>query len=85
MVCPIRTVFRQDGLLVILEVVLRKHRKAFARAQFNSSLVGFQLTADSLQQGGFTGTIGTDDTVDVARCELDIYIFVEYTFAKLNG
>ena len=69
---------------VILEVILVEYRQTFARSQFNGSLVGFQLAADGFQQRGLSCTIGTDDTIDITCCELDVYVFVKHSLAELN-
>ena len=74
-----------NGEFIILEVVLREYREAFANAQFHRTLVGFQLTADGLEQRRFSCSVGTDDTVDVTTCELDVYVFVEYALSELDG
>ena len=68
-----------------LEVVLVQDGEPFARTQLHGALVGLQLAADSLEQSGLSGTVGTDYSVDVSGCELDVDVFVEDSFAKLNS
>ena len=72
-------------LLVILEVVLAQYAQALARAQFHSTLGGLQLTADGLQQGRFSSTVGTDHSVDVAVSKLHVHVLVENALAELYG
>ena len=74
-----------DRKLVVLEVVLREHREAFARAQLHGTLVGLQLAADGFQQRRLAGSVGTDDAVDVSTRKLDVHVFVKDSFSKLDS
>ena len=75
----------EHGAVVILEVVLAQYAQSFTRSQFHASLGGFQFSADGLEEGGFSGTVGTDYSVDVAVGEFHVHVFVEDAFAKLYG
>ena len=75
----------EHGLIVEFEVVLREHRQAFAGAEFHLALGGLELAADGFEQGGFAGTVGANDAVDVAVREFHVHILVENALAELNG
>ena len=70
---------------IIFEVVLLQHAQALARAQLHRALVGFQLAADGAQQRRFTGTIGTNNAIDIVVGELQVHVLVECLLTKLDG
>ena len=88
-VLPERLVAHEDGIHylipVIFEVVLLQYRQPFARPQFHGSLVGLQVAGDGPEQRRLSGTVGTDDSVDVARCKLHVDVLVENPLAELDG
>ena len=69
---------------IVFEVVLLKHTHALARQHLDGTLVGLQLSADSTEQGRLTGTVGTDNSIDVSTCKLQVHVFVENLLTKLN-
>ena len=75
----------EHRLVVEFEVVLREHRQAFAGTEFHLAFGGLEFAADSFEKGGFTGTVGTDDTIDVAVREFHVHILIEDALAELNG
>ena len=72
-------------LVIEFEVVLREHRQAFAGTEFHLAFGGLEFAADGFEKGGFTGTVGTDDTIDVAVREFHVHILIEDALAELNG
>ena len=74
-----------DCAVIKFEVVLRQYAKAFARSQRDGSLRRFQFAADSFQQCTLSGSVGTNHTIDISIGELDVYVLVQNSFAKLNG
>ena len=72
-------------LVVEFEVVLRENRQAFAGTEFHLAFGGLEFAADGFEEGGFTGAVGTDDTIDVAVREFHVHILIEDALAELNG
>jgi len=72
-------------ILIPLEVVLAKYRKAFARTKGYRSFGRLQFARNGFQEGRLTGTVGTDDTIDITIRELQVHILVQHTLAKLDG
>ena len=75
----------EHRLVVEFEVVLRENRQAFAGTEFHLAFGGLEFAADGFEEGGFTGTVGTDDTIDVAVREFHVHILIEDALAELNG
>ena len=73
------------SLVVEFEVVLAQHAQAFAGAHFKCAFRGLQFAADHFQQSGFSGTVGTDDTIDVAIRKFHVHVLIQHAFAKLYG
>ena len=71
---------------VIFEVILLQERETLSGCDDNITVGRLQLSGKDLQEGRFTGTVGTDQTVAVAFCKFDIYIFKErfFTHAQSN-
>ena len=65
----------QNGILVILEMVLLQEGETLAGRHGDFSLGGFQFAGKNLQKSRFTGTVSTDQAVAVAFGEFDINIF----------
>ena len=65
-------------------MILIKYRHPFAGCNINGSLIGFYLAADDLEESGFTGTIGTDDTIAVSFCETDVHFVEQMSDNPLN-
>jgi hypothetical protein len=70
---------------VVFEVVLFQYRQALSRAKLHSALVGLEFAGDGAQQCRLSGAVGTYHTVNISTSKLDVYIFVQHSFAKLNG
>ena len=87
-ILPQRLVTHQHSVhhrvFVVFEVVLRQHRKAFSSPQFHRPFVRLQFTTDGLEQRRFSGTVGTDDSVDVSCRKLDVHVLVKYPLSELN-
>ena len=75
----------QHGALVELEVVLFQHREALAGAHGDGARGGGELAGEDTHQGGFTGTVGTDDAVAVATVEGQVHVLEQDTLAELYG
>lgn len=75
----------EHAIGVILEMVLLQDREALARTQLHGTLVGLQVAGDGAKKGGLAGSVGANDAIDVAARELDVYVFVKYSLAKLDG
>ena len=43
------------------------------------------LAADGAEQGRFAGTVGSNDAIDISTRKLDVHVFIENSFAELNG
>ena len=71
--------------LIKLKVVLTQYRQTLARAQSNCSLVRLKFARDCLQKCRFSCAVGTDNTIDITICKLNINIFIQNALAKLNG
>ena len=65
-------------------MVLLQDRQALARTQLHGTLVGLQVAGDGAKKGGLAGSVGANDAIDVAARELDVYVFVKYSLAKLD-
>ncbi|CDD51062.1 uncharacterized protein BN800_02348 [Bacteroides sp. CAG:875] len=68
-----------------LEVVLAQHRKTFARSQGDTSLGGVQFARNHFQERRLTGTVGSDDAIDITIRELQVHVVIQHSFTKLNG
>ena len=75
----------QNGAVVKLEVVLTQYAQTFAGTQFYGSLGGLKLSADGFEQSGLSGSVRTDDSIDVTTCKLHVHVLVQNAFAKLYG
>ena len=71
--------------VIPLEVVLTEHRKTFTRAKGYTTLSRLKFTRNSLEEGRLTGTIRTDDTINITIGELHVHILVQHSFTELNG
>ena len=58
-------------------MVLLKDRETLAWAKLDRALVGLKVTADCAEEGRLTGSVGADNTINVSRSELDVYILVQ--------
>ena len=45
----------------------------------------FPLTKDGLDQGGFTGTVGTDESNHLAAMDVEIHILQNFVAADFDG
>ena len=75
----------EHRLVVEFEVVLRENGQPLAGTEFHLAFGGLEFAADGFEQGGFAGTVGTDDTIDVAVREFHVHILIEDALAELNG
>jgi len=75
----------EHGEVVPLEVVLTEHGEAFARAQGHAALGRFEFARNGLQEGGLSGTVRTDDTINITVGELHVHVLVQHSFAELDG
>ncbi|MNR65052.1 hypothetical protein D3C85_1879480 [compost metagenome] len=55
-------------------MVLLQNRQPLTRSHVHFTGVGFNLSGQNLQERGFAGTVGPDETVAVAGCEFYVYI-----------
>lgn len=56
-------------------MILLQHGKTLAGGDDNISVGGLQGTGKNLQKCGFTGAVGTDQTITVALCKFNVDIF----------
>ena len=70
---------------VVFEVVLLQHAHALTGQHLHRSFVGLQLTADGAQQRRLARTVGTDNTVNVSTCKLQVHVFIENLFPELDS
>ena len=75
----------EHAVSIVLEVVLFQHREPLTRAELHAAFVGLKVAADGTEERGLASAVGTDYSVNVAGGELDVYIFIKNSFAKLDG
>ena len=56
-------------------MILLQHGETLTGGDDDITFGGVQLTGQDLQKGGFTGTVGSDESVTVALGKLDVDIF----------
>ena len=56
-------------------MILFQHGETLTGGDDDITFGGVQLTGQDLQKGGFTGTVGSDESVAVALGKLDVDIF----------
>ena len=66
-------------------MVLLQNCHSFPGGDEYRALIGFQLPCKNFQKCGLTGTIGTNQSVTVALCEIDIHIVEKYSAAILEA
>ena len=71
----------QNGLLIELELVLFEHSHTLAGCDLHGSLIGFDLSAEDLEEGTLTCPVGTDDAVTVAFGEIQVHFLEEDAFS----
>ena len=64
-----------NHILVVFEMILLQHGETLTGGDDDITFGGVQLTGQDLQKGGFTGTVGSDESVTVALGKLDVDIF----------
>ena len=78
---PELRVAHEDGVehRVIVEgkVILRQDRESLAWAHADRATRRVEVATDGAQEGGFTGTVGTDDAITVAGQKLEIDVLKE--------
>ena len=72
----------QDDLVIVFEVILFQDRQAFALPDGDLSRGGIQFAGQDFQKGGFSGTVGADDTVAVSFRKFYVYFLKKCLFAK---
>ena len=70
--------------LVIGKVILLQNGHSLTRSDDNLARIMLQLTRKHLQKGGFSRSIGTDNTVAVTGGEFEIYVFKKWSVSKLE-
>ena len=63
-------------------MILLQERKSLTRSNDNISVGGFKLTGKDFKEGGFSGSVSSDETVAVALCKFDVYIFKQSFFTN---
>ena len=68
----------EDGVFVVLELILLED--GHARAGLEEDIAGrrLQLAGEHFQEGGFAGAVRADDAVAVAGCELQVDLLDVY-------
>ena len=56
-------------------MILFQHGETLTGGDDDITFGSVQLTGQDLQKGGFTGTVGSDESVTVALSKLDVDIF----------
>ena len=72
----------QNRIFVIFKMILLQERKTLARGNDHITARRLQLTGQDLQKCGFSGTVGTDQSVTVSFGKFDIDIFKKCLFSK---
>ena len=72
-------------VLVKLKVILLEHGHALARRDDDLAGGGLQIAGEHLEEGGLARTVGADDAVAVAGCELDVDVFEQRLAAVGQG
>ena len=67
-----------------LEVVLAQYRQTLARSQHDRPRCRVQIARNSTQESRLSGTVGTDYTITITTCKLQVYIIKQHSFTKLN-
>ena len=75
----------QNDLVIIFEMVLFQDAEPGAGRHGDSTAGRLQTSGQNLQEGGFSGTVCTDDTVAVAFGEFDIDIFKKRFLSKAQS
>ena len=70
-----------NGVIIILEVVLLQEGEALSGGDGDVPVGGVQLSGQDLQEGGFSGPVGADQPVAVPFRKLNVYIFKQRLFA----
>ena len=68
--------------LVELKLVLLEHSHAFPPGDLDIALVGLDLPAQYLQEGGLTRAVRTDHAIAVPFGEVEIHFLEQYPLAK---
>ena len=72
----------QDDLVVVFVVILLQEGETLPFGDRDTSIGRLKLSREYAQEGGFAGTVRTDDSVAVSFCEFDRDIFKQCFFAK---
>ena len=66
-----------------LKVVLAQNGKTLSRSQHDGARRRVQLPGNRFQESRFSGAVGTDDTITVTTCKLQVYVIEQHSFTKL--
>ena len=75
----------EDGVFVVLELILLED--GHARAGLEEDIAGrrLQLAGEHFQKGGFAGAVRADDAIAVAGCELQVDLLEQDAAAELHA
>ncbi len=75
----------EHGVLVVETLVLFEHRHAALRIEHDRTRGRLQLAGEDLDEGGFPGAVGADDTVAVPGGKLQVHLGKQHGRPELHG